>query len=1102
MGIAAGTRLGVYEIRSPIGAGGMGEVYLARDTRLDRQVALKLLLPEFTDNADLLGRFKREARAVSALNHPNILTIYEIGLDDETHFIATEFIDGVTLRQRAKSTGMTVSEILDVAIQVSSALAAAHGAGIVHRDIKPDNIMIRRDGYVKVLDFGIAKLTGHSSPATDNDPEAATQKLFETERGQIIGTVNYMSPEQARGLAVDPRTDIWSLGVVLYEMAAGGLPFRGTTMMDIIVAILEKSPIPLASYSREIPADLQRIVEKALNKVKEERYQTINEMAAELKNLKQELEFAARLGANTQQPLSSAVQPQAISSETDSTLLVNASPFETKVSRPGNLTTQLTPLIGREAEIAAIKKLLQQQTIRLLTLTGPGGTGKTRLALTVGANLLREFEDGVFFASLSPISDANLVVSTIAHTLGIKESGGTGLLEDLKAHLREKRMLLVIDNFEQVLTAAPLLAELLAVSPKLKMLVTSQAVLHLTSEHEFAVEPLVAPDLKQLPPVAVLSQNAAVKLFVQRAVAVKSNFTLNDDNARAVAGICARLDGLPLAIELAAARIKLISPQAILVRLESRFKLLTGGAQDLPARQQTMRGAVAWSYDLLTESERTLFRRLSIFVGGCTIEAVEAICGVMDDLELDVLDGIESLLNKSLIRQKELADGESRFSMLETIREYGLECLAENDEKIATGRQHAAFFLDLVETLEPELTGARQAASLGQLEMEHDNLRAALRWAKENIEVETGLRVAGSIWRFWDVRGHLSEGRGLLEEFLAQAGNTNVPLAVRAKAINGAALLAGAQGEYQQEDCFLQESLALYRELNDKSGIANSLNNLGSLAYSQGDFERSAALYAESLALRAELKDKWGIANSLNNLGSVSYSQGNYEGASKLYAESLALRRELGDKRGIGVSLNNLGEVAQLRGEYQQATSFHNESLEIKRELGDKLGIAFSLSNLGEVAQYQGEYDHAAELFHESLTLRREIGDSQGIAASLNNLGELAQYQGDYEQATKFHKESLLTNQKLGDKLGIAAALNSLGEVACHQTEYERAAHLLGAVESLRETIGAPLSLAKRSNYECVVTKACDVLGEGIFAPAWAEGRAMSLEQAIAYALK
>ncbi len=441
------------------------------------------------------------------------------------------------------------------------------------------------------------------------------------------------------------------------------------------------------------------------------------------------------------------IRPEEIFQVVASPLPADFPPLKTLDARPNNLQTQPTPLLGREREVEQVCAQLRREGVRLLTLTGPGGTGKTRLALQGAADLLDDYKDGVFFVALAPLSDPTLVVSTIAQALGVKESGGRSVLQCLQDYLREKTLLLALDNFEQVAAAAPQVAGLLADAPRLNILVTSRIPLHLRGEHEFAVPPLALPDFKHLPALAALTQYAAVELFIERAQAVRPDFAVNNDNAPAVAEICVRLDGLPLAIELAAARVKLLSPQAMLVRLEEPLKLLTGGARDLSARQQTLRGAIAWSYDLLDENEKRLFRRLAVFVGGCTLEAAEAVCHGGVDLRADVFDGIASLVDKSLLRQEEAPDGEPRFFMLETIREYAQERLTESGEELQN--RHAEFFLNFAEQAEIEIHGFQQLKWLDRLEVEHDNLRAALGWLTHNSKAQLGLRLAGALTDFW-----------------------------------------------------------------------------------------------------------------------------------------------------------------------------------------------------------------------------------------------------------------------------------------------------------------------------------------------------------------
>ena len=607
------------------------------------------------------------------------------------------------------------------------------------------------------------------------------------------------------------------------------------------------------------------------------------------------------------------------------------------------------------------------------------------------------------------------------------------LLDSLKESLQDKQMLLVLDNFEQVVAAAPLVAELLAACPRLKCLVTSRVVLRLSGEHEFPVPPLELPDPRRLPAVDTLSQYAAVALFIQRALAVKPDFRVDNANAPAVAEICVRLDGLPLAIELAAARIKLFPPQAMLARLGRRLELLRGGARDMPDRHQTLRHAIAWSYDLLEAGEQALFRRLAVFARGCTLEAAEAVCQAVHDpaagpgQSLEVLDGVASLVDKSLLRQQEQASGEPRFRMLETIREYGLECLTASGEEPAVRRAHADYYLALAEAAEPALTGPEQTTWLERLEAEHDNLRAALRWAEESGEAEIGLRLAGALCQFWLMRGHLREGQERLARLLGLAGASPYT-AARAKALTGAGHLADNLSDYAAAHAFFEESLAIRRELGEKGGIAAALNDLGWVAWHRNDYTAARALSEESLAIWRELGDKAGIATSLHNLGWVAYYQGEYAAAHALYQESLALRRELGDKRGIAYELGHMGRTAHRQGDYRRATALLEEALALCRDMGVKQLVAWTSSHLAEVAHDQGNDERATALLEESVTLFRDIGDKDGLAFTLSVLGTVVHAQGDDERATALYEESLGLWTAIGFKWGMATRPQSPGD--------------------------------------------------------------------------
>ncbi|MCI0695382.1 tetratricopeptide repeat protein, partial [candidate division KSB1 bacterium] len=790
--------------------------------------------------------------------------------------------------------------------------------------------------------------------------------------------------------------------------------------------------------------------------------------------------------------------------------------LKTLNGRPNNLPAHITPLVGREHEIEALNQLLRKPEVRLVTLTGPGGISKTSLSLQVAASLLDEFAHGVFFVGLAAISDPELVLPTIAQTLGLRENRSKPLLESVVEYLRDKHLLLVLDNFEQVVAAAPVVSDLIAACPHLKVLATSRIVMHLKGEREYPVEPLPAPDPREAGHSKdSLSQYAAVELFIQRALAVKPNFEVNNDNAPAVAEICFRLEGMPLAIELAAARLKLFSPQALLARLGSRLELLRGGPRDMPARHQTLRQAIAWSYDLLSPDEQTFFQRLAVFAGGCSFEAAEAVCHAAPHRvarrprqggAFDTLDGLAALIDKSLLRQEQTPAGESRFVMFETIREFALERLQASDDWQATRRRHADFFLALAEQAEPELTGAKQGLWLNTLEREHDNLRAVFSWIEETAQADYGLRLGAAIWRFWLVRGYEDEGRERLLAVLALPG-ADKPARARAKALNAVGTLMHGSGDYGTTTrLHLEESLEISRKLGDKQGVATVINNLGWIAAQLGELDAAKKLSEESLALHTELGDKRGRAVAFNNLAWTAYAQSEFALAYSLQEKNLGLRQEIGDERGVAFAMAWLAWIEIVRGNHDKAASLLDSAIAKLQELGDNMIMGFSMWILAQMAVDQGDFARAAKLMEENPALLKErdphmlsllalvkqhYGDEQqaqalleesiskfrawgykwGIAITLHHIGRQAFDRNDYERATACFHESIILNRDLKNTLGIAKALVGFGDLALAEGDPGRSARLFAAAEALHQTIGAAMPAYERARFDREVAR-------------------------------
>jgi len=1081
-----------YRLGEELGRGGMGTVHRAHDSLLQRDVAIKVLRKAGADggpHAHLL----REAQVIAKLNHPNIVQVHDAGELNGAPFIVMELVEGDSLHRRRPT---ALLEILSIARQVCAALEHAHAHGIVHRDLKPENVLIGDDGTAKLTDLGLAR-SGARTAA----------------QGEIGGTVFYLAPELALGQASDGRADLYALGVMLYELTTGQLPFTGDNPMSVISQHLQAPVVPPSTYRPDLPPALEAIILKLVAKSPDDRFASAREAGEALAGI--------------------AIQLH--------------SPME----RRSNLPIQLSSFIGRERELGQVKRLLASS--RLVTLIGAGGCGKTRLAIEAAAAVGPEIPDGVWLVGLGALSDSNLVANTVASALDLGEESDRPMPDQLTDYLRTKNLLLLLDNCEHLIAACAQLAELLLQAcPKLGILATSREALGIAGESVLGVPPLTVPDPQvvavegaDLP--SVLLAYEGVRLFLDRALTVHPDFQLTNANAAAVAQICYRLDGIPLAIELAAARVKALSVDQIAARLDDRFRLLTGGSRTALPRHQTLQALIDWSHDLLSEAERVLLRRLSVFAGGWTLEAAEAVCAGDGIGTGEILDLLSGLVERSLVLL-ERRSAEPRYRMLDTIRQYARLKNLEAGEAEPARTHHLLYFLRLVEEADTGLRGHEQAGWLDRLESEHDNLRAALDWSQASGDSESGLRLVGGLFRFWLLSGHVEEGRHWLEGMLNRATSTQ-RTRPRARALQGAGFLAVGHGDLVTGRSRAEESLAISRELNDAEGVAGSLHGLGRAAYFEGDYAAAGSWFEESLAVSRAANYSWGSGQALYRLGMVSLIQGNYPQARLHIEESAAIFRKLGDRWSLSYSLSALGEEAFRRGDYALARSILEESLTAFRELGSKSGIAMSLSELGwlalsqgdylaartrleeslalrqemgyrvgvaialnllgDVALHQGDYPQAKVLIEKGLKLREEMGNKSGIAWSLQNLGHLAQRQGDSLQAAALFEESLKLFAELGNKMGIAECLEGLASVAAGEGQAadkghraERAAQLFGAAEALREAASTPLPPYRRAEVDRDLTAAKAQIDEEAFGRAWAAGRSMTMERAVGYALE
>lgn len=1026
-----------YKLNAFVGAGAMGRVYRATQMPLARTVAVKIIQHELVENSQAIRRFKREALAVARLRHPSIVAIYDFGTaPDLGAFLVLEYLEGQSLERTLQMCDhLSFAEAVDIVRQVCLAVHASHEAGVLHRDLKPHNLFIERDAdgpKVKILDFGIAKLFANpergdplSGPTTSG---ASTSHGALTIQGVVIGTPIYMSPEQGIGDPLDARSDVYSIGCVLYEALTGDVPFRGKTSKATLLKKVRGAFVPARTLDPSLPDGIDDVLARALAPQVEHRFASAAEFEAAL----------AKLVSGTTGPLTPP--PTKPGDETQS------------LRRPG-LPQPVTAIVGRDEHATMLVARLGQT--RCLTLTGPGGVGKTRLALELAHKVLDAWPDGVCFVDLVRLNAPGAVASNVADALGLREERDRPLAAVVHATVADRRMLFVLDNCERVIAECSTFASaLLAACPHVGVLATSREPLRVEGESVWRVPPLrVEPAPTRSPDGPRVSD--AMRLFADRAHFASPAFALTSANSPVVAEICRRLEGLPLAIELAAACVKLLSVDQILEKLADRFRLLVGGGRTATVRHRTLRATIDWSYNLLAGDEQQMLERLSVFSRGFTAEAAQAICSGEQIDALAVLDLIDRLIDKSLVIE-ERSGSDARYQMLDMVWEYARERLSASGELEPLQRAHRDWYLELAEEARDALSGPDQAFWLGKLEVELENVRGALAWSIHSArDADVSLRLAASIYRFWDVHGYQIEGIHWLEAALALSGD--IAPTLEADALFGLAILNFTLGDYPATRTHVERCVAIHREANRREDVARALNLYALVAGYQGDFDLATDVQKESLTLSRELD----LTASIN--------QGTF----------------------------HLGLLAMQRGDLQKADLYLGESVVGWSKAGNRLAAAGATLNLAEVARLQGDMERSLDLLEDVGTVAKEMSAKPLIAACLVHKGQVLGMHGEYATAFSTFERALAIYRESGSREGLAMVLEACVVVASLGKRPKLAVKLAAAATAAREAMRSPLDPTRSAEIDGYVAAARAAVSREEAAVAWQSGRTLTLDAAL-----